>query len=212
MRFIDKIEACTEFETYIADNKQYLGKWNLPTNIKNTLHNHILKQQKGLCIYCQKQLFEKKGAEYLPPSMIEHIRPRELYQDLTYDFYNLSVACKKYIQKEEPIDLCEDKKDDEYNEKLFLHPHKINDIESYFEYDADGHIFAKSDDEKKAEKANYMIKTVLNLDHIVLQNMRKTQFEIYAERLLSEVIEELSDTDVNQLPAFYSMLKYLYQI
>ena len=220
MRFIDKTETYPEFETYIANNQAHLGKWNLPTDIKNALHNHILEQQKGLCIYCQKWLFEKKGAECLPPSMIEHIRPRakKEYEHLTYDFHNLAVACKKYINKEgvketefltpKDIDFCEDRKDDEYDETLFLHPHEMADIEDYFEYDTEGRIFAKNGN----EKADYMIKTALNLNHSILQNMRKIQYDIYAQRDLFEIIEELNDIDVSRLPEFYSMLKlkYLY--
>ncbi|MFZ2726542.1 MAG: retron system putative HNH endonuclease [Methylococcaceae bacterium] len=225
MRFIDKTETCSEFETYIADNKAHLGKWNLPTDIKNTLHNHILKQQKGLCIYCQQWLFEKKEAELLPPSMVEHIRPRKKRPELTYEFTNLAVACKKYIDKKgvkdtkiltpEDIDFCEDKKDDEYDETLFLHPHEITDIEDYFEYDTEGKIFAKDKNEfakDRNEKAQYMIEIALNLNHRDLQNMRKIQLDIYAERDLFEVIEELNDIDVSRLPKFYSMLKQFYQV
>ena len=116
MRFIDKSKRCDEFDKYINDNPHGLsstGKWNLPTDIKNKLHNNILKQQ-GLCIYCQQELPEKENPQYLPESIIEHLRPKTKYAGLTYVFCNLSVACKKHKQKKdkkELIDFCEDRKD-----------------------------------------------------------------------------------------------------
>ncbi|MDQ7089267.1 MAG: retron system putative HNH endonuclease [Methylococcales bacterium] len=148
MRFIGKSKRCDEFDTYIKDNVQLLsstGKWNLPTDIKTKLHNDILKQQQGLCIYCQQELPEKENAQYLPESIIEHLRPRTKYPELTHIFCNLSVACKKHKQKKdkkELIDFCEDRKDEEYDEDKFLNPHELVDIETYFEYDTEGNIFA----------------------------------------------------------------------
>lgn len=217
MRFIDKSSRCKEFDSFTEKIKHIEEqKWGLLTKEEYiTVHNHILRQQKTLCIYCQKQLIEKKESEWLPPSIIEHIRPRTKYPELTYEFTNLAVACKKHIDKKEvketkpltkeDIDFCEDRKDDEYNEDRFLNPHEVTDIESYFEYDIEGNIFAKEEN----EKANYMIKTALNLNHAVLINMRKDQYLIFENMPIEEVENILLDEDVEQLPAFYSMLKNL---
>lgn len=223
MRFINKSSRCPEFDNYINENAEYLssqGEWNLQTDIKEKLHNHILEQQKGLCIYCEQQLSKKTGAEYLPDAIIEHIRPRtnSKYPELTYIFCNLSVACKKHIDKKgiknndkanistpEAIDFCEDRKDKEYNEQLFLNPHEVEDIESYFEYDTEGRIFPKNDN----EKAKYMIEKALNLAHTKLINMRKEQYLIFSESPIEET-DDLLNENAEQLPAFYSMLKQLF--
>jgi uncharacterized protein (TIGR02646 family) len=174
-----------------------------------------LEQHKGLCIYCEQQLPKKTGAEHLPDAIIEHIRPRtkSKYPELTYIFCNLSVACKKNKKiddKNEDIDFCEDRKKDEYDEQLFLNPHEVEDIESYFEYDIEGRIFPKNNN----PKADYMIKKVLNLDHNELNRTRGEQLSIYFEMELEmgvEAVKEIfSVENANQLPAFYSMLKQLF--
>ena len=214
MRFIDKSKRYDKFDEYINKNTQHLsstGEWNLPTDIKNKLHNHILKQQQGLCIYCQKELPEKEKAQHLPESIIEHLRPRTKYAELTYVFCNLSVACKKHKQKKdkkELIDFCEDRKDEEYDEDKFLNPHELVDIETYFKYDIEGNIFASNN-----ESADYMIETVLNLSHSTLKEMRKTQYDIFLQMSYDDfnVVEEiLSDDKSEKLPPFYSMLKFLF--
>jgi uncharacterized protein (TIGR02646 family) len=207
MRFIDKNKRCDTFDNHIETNKAYLGKWNLPTDVKISLHNHILLQQKGLCVYCQQSLPLKMEAENLPAAMIEHIRPRDKYKELIYEFSNLAVACKKYKIKDENIDFCEDKKDNEYDEQLFLNPHELEDIEDYFEYDGiEGKIFAKNNN----LKANYMIKKVLNLDHSDLNGMRKSQYDNFLGMNIEEVEKILLDENAEQLPAFFSMLKQFY--
>ena len=213
MRFIDKSERCQEFDDYVNENSKFLstkGKWDLPTNIKTTLHSHLWKQQKGLCIYCEQEIHKKIGAEYLPKSLIEHIRPRtkEKYPELTYIFCNLSIACKKNTtDKKENIDFCEHKKGDEYDESKFLSPTELPGVESYFEYDTEGNIFPRGDD----ECAKYMIRA-LKLDHNILNDMRKNQFLEFSGKVLNEIgieaIESmLQDEQSEQLPAFYSIAK-----
>lgn len=185
-----------------------MGKWNLPTDIKVALHNHLWRQQKGLCIYCQQQIHQKtegKG-EHLPQSIIEHIRPRDKYPELTYILCNLSFACKKYKANEVDIDFCEDKKSNGYDEDKFLNPNTLPNIEDYFDYDLEGRIWSRGDD----ERAKYMIEKALNLNHQALRNMRKSQYELYLS-MDSEMVDEiLLDNDAEQLPAFYSMLKHFW--
>ncbi|MCK9637517.1 MAG: TIGR02646 family protein [Methylobacter tundripaludum] len=211
MRFIDKSSRCKEFDDYVNKNSEFFsikGGWDLPADVKIILHNHLLKQQKGLCIYCEQQLLEKTGAEYLPESIIEHIRPRtkQKYPELTYICCNLSVACKKSKKKEDKnddIDFCEDRKADEYDELKFLNPTELPEIEAYFEYDIEGNIFPY----RNNERARYMIEVALNLNHKKLNNMRKTQYDIFSEMNIEDVENILLDGNAEQLPAFYSMLK-----
>lgn len=232
MRYIKIIGRCQEFDDYIAQNADHMPKkWDnaLPGDIKTALHNHLLKQQQGLCIYCQKEIREKKILKSLSEderkleeerllveereskekgiptriSIIEHIRPKDKdkYPELTFVLCNLSVACNRKNKKDS--EYCEDRKHNKYDENNFLNPFEVTDIESYFEYDTEGRIIPKNDN----EKAKYMINDVLDLDNFVLRQMRKNQYILFSKMDIQEAEEILLDEDTEQLPQFYSMLK-----
>jgi len=209
MRYIKQIERCKEFDDHI-DNSSISTKWDLPTDVKTALHNHLLKQQQGLCIYCEQKIFPKgKEGQYLPKSMIEHVRPkdRDKYPELTYILCNLAVACR--ATEEKPKDVyCEDNKKNLYDENNFLNPLEKVDVEDYFEYDAEGKIHPKNNN----TKAKYMIEKILNLDCTTLQNMRKEIYSIYINMPLADVETILRDDKNESLPPFYSMLKQLFMI
>lgn len=221
MRYVKITSRCKEFDDYISENTHLLSsEWeSLPTkpiHVKTALHNRLLKNQQGLCIYCQRKLKAKKALSDLSTeeirelkkeirkSMIEHIRPRTKDPGFTYVFCNLSVACNKEYDKTE---YCEDVKHDKYDEELFLNPLENSNIEQYFGYDTDGTIFPKNND----EKAKYMISVVLGLNNDVLKSMREYSFLDYSQQIIDgEITEaELLDEYQEQLPEFYSMLKYL---
>ncbi len=221
MRYVKIASRCKEFDDYINEQAEYVSKkWeNLPTkpiHIKTVLHNRLLKNQQGLCIYCQRKLKAKKAPSDLSTdeirelkkeirkSMIEHIRPRIKYPELTYVFCNLSVACNK---QDDVTEYCEDVKHGEYDENLFLNPLENHDIEQYFGYDTDGTIFPKDNN----SNAKYMIEVVLDLNNNVLKSMREYSFLDYSQQILNgEITEaELLNEQQEQLPEFYSMLKYL---
>jgi len=72
-------------------------------------------------------------------------------------------------------------------------------------------------EEDDKNKAIYTI-DLLNLQHSILIDMRKTQYEIILEEYLSHETEEEKNTYIedllnpshNRYPAFYSMLKKLF--
>ncbi len=221
MRYVKITSRCKEFDDYISENTHLLSsEWeSLPTkpiHVKTALHNRLLKNQQGLCIYCQRKLKAKKVLSDLSTeeirelkkeirkSMIEHIRPRTKYPELTYVFCNLSVACNKEYDKTE---YCEDVKHSEYTEALFLNPLEESNIEQYFGYDQDGAVFPKDNN----EKAYYMINVVLDLNNDVLKSFRSYSFLDHSQKILNGEITraELLDEKQEQLPEFYSMLKYL---
>lgn len=215
MRYVDKSNCCAKFDTWVAENKP--ENWNeLPTNLKHTLHLHLWLEQQGLCVYCQQAIPEKKTAQSSAQirSHIEHIRPRShsTYSALTFHYHNLSVSCEGFdctAAGQPKKEFCEHRKANEYDENQFLHPFELQDIEEYFEYDVEGRIFAnhlKSDFEQ--QKANYMIK-ILALNHKELERLRVTTYSQMLDENLSD-INELLDLNVSQLPAFYSMLKFLF--
>jgi len=210
MRFIDKSERCPEFDNYIAKNKPAVWD-NFKKSIKLKLNQHLWREQKTICIYCQQQLpYKEKEIDHeeeISFSHIEHIRPKSKYKHLTFDYNNLSVSCqgfdcKKADNKREFCGHRKDRPDSEYDENKFLNPIELPDIESYFEYDMLGNIHPTSKDNKKAKKAQYMI-TILDLNHKILIDMREYVY-----------LSSIEDKDVflpeNEiLPPFYSMLKQL---
>lgn len=214
MRFIDKSKRCKEFDDFIKNPNNLLGKWNLPTDIKTALHNHLIDEQKSLCIYCQQTIHKKIGWEFPPKSSIEHIIPRGKYPGLTYIYCNLSVVCKSSANPKTAIHgkgkkrlFCEEVRYDEYNEDKFLNPIELADIEDYFEYNViTGEIIASN---KNLERADYMI-GILNLNNTVLTNMRKEKYDEVRNDVDNSKISDIHDfldPNYDELPPFYSMLK-----
>lgn len=221
MRYIDKSNRCNQFEQWVTENKP--ADWReLPTDLKHTLHLHLWQEQQRLCIYCQQVIPEKieKQSSKQIRSHIEHIRPQKWrdsdgnsFEHLRFDYHNLSVSCEGFdcaATGEPKKEFCEHHKANEYDEEQFLHPFELQDIEDYFEYDTDGRIFANHyKNQSEQQKANYMIK-ILALNHIQLIQMRAETYLAATEK--ESNINELLDENVSQLPAFFSMLKSLFQI
>ncbi|HIE01076.1 MAG TPA: TIGR02646 family protein [Thiotrichaceae bacterium] len=98
MRYIDKSNRYAEFDEYVNNDSPEV--WNeFKTDIKLKLHQHLWREQQGLCIYCQQEVPEKKQTEYKISSHIEHIRPRSQYVHLTCCYKNLSVSCEVFFAK-----------------------------------------------------------------------------------------------------------------
>jgi hypothetical protein len=133
---------------------------------------------------------------------------------LTYEFNNLIVSCEGFDLMEIP-----DKKkqfcghfktNDQYDDSFFLNPTEIQDIEQYFSYDSEGGI--RPNEEKSSEyqnRAAYMIE-VLGLEHKILRDMRKTEYEFWDNKRETLSEEELSKALADNLPfppPFLSLLR-----
>ncbi|OQW95036.1 MAG: TIGR02646 family protein [Beggiatoa sp. IS2] len=202
MRYIDKSDRCLDFDNYIR--QESLTHWDqCDTQLKLVLHQHLWREQQGLCIYCQQQIPPKKDKESSQAirSHIEHVRPRTTYPELTFVYCNLSVSCEgfdcKTTDKKPKKEFCEHRKADEYDEDNFLNPMELKEIEDYFFYDIEGKIHPHPQ-ASFPEKANYMIK-ILDLNHSDLIDMRKRVYE----QAISGEIELISAV----FPPFCSMLK-----
>jgi len=218
MRYINKSERCGEFDEYIKNKsslKEWKKEWGKYKNrkIKLKLHQHLYREQGGLCVYCQQLLPYKKemeGNKIYNKSHIEHIRPREFYKELTFVYCNLSVSCDGFdceIEKtneQSDKEFCGHIKDNEYYEEYFLNPFEVKDIENYFIYD-DLTFEVLPKHEKgtdKFKKANYMIE-ILCLNHDELIRMRT--------KLVNDILKSKKKFDNNEkiFPPFYSMLVQL---
>lgn len=218
MRYIDKSNRCAEFDEWLKKRKT-LPNWDdWRGKIKQSLRNCLWQEQKGLCVYCQRVILLNSPENSETHCHIEHVRPRKTYSELTFTYCNLVMSCDGYfkIGKESLMRIaresCGHIKDDEnneneYDEEQFLHPFELQDIEDYFEYDADGRIFANHyKNQSEQQKADYMIR-ILALNHIQLIQMRAETYLAATEN--ESNINELLDENVSQLPAFFSMLKFL---
>jgi uncharacterized protein (TIGR02646 family) len=217
MRYIDKSKRCIEFDEYV--NSDSPSVWHeFKTDIKLKLHQHLWREQQGLCIYCQQEVPEKTETEYSIRSHIEHIRPQKPYASLIFCYKNLSISCEGFdcntgdTKKKE---FCEHRKGNKYDEDKFLNPVECEDIEDYFIYDIEGKIHpnTKRSQEKTVEKSEYMIQ-ILDLNHSNLISIRKKQYDLIIEQVNKPVngldIEDFLSPDYDLLPAFYSMLKQLF--
>jgi uncharacterized protein (TIGR02646 family) len=217
MRYIDKSKRCIEFDEYVNSNS--LKVWgDFKTEIKLKLHQHLWREQQGLCIYCQQEVPEKTETEYTIRSHIEHIRPQKPYASLIFCYKNLSISCEGFDcntgdTKKPQKEFCEHRKGSEYDENRFLNPVECEDIEDYFIYDIDGKIHPNTErsQEKTIEKAEYMIQ-ILHLNHPKLIDMRKKQYKLIIEKQEKDELEikDFLSPDYDLLPAFYSMLKQLF--
>ena len=182
MRYIDKsIKRFSEFEEFVAQNslsgnclekdKDGFNRWEQldkdcgkeGSEIKRRLHDHLVKEQSYLCIYCERKIYLKTEQKYLC-GHIEHIRPKEKdeFKPLIFEYSNLSISCdgldcdakddEDYINIHKQIDKrndenrsrkkeklekgisCGYRKSNKYDKELFLNPFEEKNIENFFVY------------------------------------------------------------------------------
>jgi uncharacterized protein (TIGR02646 family) len=232
MRYIDKSNRHAGFDEFIAELKPRLkGKeWSILKKKQNkaktegnelqlALFQHLWLQQKGLCIYCQQAIPEKKAPYKTPEEIIaqlEHICPQSICKDLIFEQSNIAVSCEGFNLSEptptnERRNFCGHRRGNDHNTAHFLNPLIVVDIESYFYYDAaQGKI--SNNPEKGAisqTSTDYMI-SILNLNDEDLQKMRAKEYSIWLQEYIEkgeEWIKEQLDDNSTELPPFFSMLK-----
>lgn len=168
MRFIQKTQSPDFFEQ---------EKYNFPLTedspwedfknpCKTRFKTFLAQEQNGLCGYCECDLDSTS-------SHIEHLAPRERYRHLKFSYENLIISCDGRFLcsgKTHNRESCGHRKDNEYDEKLFLNPAESPKITTYFRFDnGTGAIIASG--KESDEAANYTIR-ILNLDAQYLRDAR----------------------------------------
>lgn len=219
MRYIDKSQRCVEFENLIARNRP--SSWNnrkfSQSDVKLSLHRHLLAEQQYLCIYCQQSVPDKTQKDdqltnppVRHPSHIEHIKPREIFINLIFEHTNLAVSCEGYdveLAERGAPEFCGHPSKSKFDDTLHLHPFEQVDIEDFFEYDILGGIKASP---KDPEKAHYMIE-LFQLNHEKLRDMRLRQRLLVVQKVNHGLdIEAYLDPTQPELPKFFSMLRQLF--
>lgn len=209
MKYVKKTKAPRFFKV----DTQHLKDWGkYKSKKKRELKLHILRnEQFFLCIYCE-------GKVTMNNSHIEHLRPKDVnkYPGKLFDYKNLTVSCngdcQEYCLDDQPH-TCGHAKANQYDEKLFLNPTELEDIEDYFIYDnEDGRILPS---EKDPQRAMYMIYTVLKLNDPQLCMARKIALRTLQQKVASYPKEKRKAVLTTLLQkeniAFISFLRYRYK-
>lgn len=224
MRYIDKSKPFQAWIDFVEEHKGRLrndwGKLKKMDSVggrkmREKLHNYLLAEQNGLCIYCEQEIFRKQQGKADSFDHIEHLKPKIHFKELTFVYENLAVSCdgfelKANAENPKKKEFCGHKKNNDFDESQFLNPVLIEDLAKYFQYDIEGGISPSSTlSNDRKNKAQYMIE-LLNLNHLDLKNMRKTAYADLIELEISGVIaNEFLDPRYASYPAFFSMLNYM---
>ncbi|WNZ55585.1 retron system putative HNH endonuclease [Microbulbifer sp. MKSA007] len=104
---------------------------DLSGNEKKAVKDALIKEQGGICCYCERRLVETD-------SHIEHCKPQESDDVDPLDFSNMICSCLNNIKKGAPSH-CGDLKGNWYDDQLFVSP--LNpDCEGRFSFGANGSI------------------------------------------------------------------------
>jgi len=153
MKFIQKTSEPDFFKEDTKDLKIKITTASKKSEIwdeykeKRKLKDYILlNEQNGLCCYCESKIT-------VDDSHVEHIKPKSVdYDNLTFEYSNLLVSCegKCHTDGQAPL-TCGHKKDNHFDELLFLNPTTISNIREYFIFTENGHIGSSSQDEEKSK-------------------------------------------------------------
>ena len=210
MRHIKKLAApeCFEQEKQQRNfNEQ--TKWKRFGNpCKDALTQHIKDEQSGLYIYCECDLTHVTAH-------LEHLAPQEQYPHLRFDYQNLTVSCEGVdCDAEKSRQSCGHRKNNEYDESLFINPITESDIGSYFAFikdgDGAGAIIPAELSEFHVRRAEYMIR-ILRLDADFLRKRRKA-----AKKALIDFVLDYPDFDIDSELStereYISFLRYCFAV
>jgi uncharacterized protein (TIGR02646 family) len=201
---------------FFIDDTAGLTNWNdYYGSKKRNLREYILKEEQSyVCVYCEVQLEASNTNCHL-----EHIRPKESasYPELTFEYSNLGVSCNGNHCNPDGVTskiLCGPKKDNFFDEDLFLHPFETPEVSSHFAFNSDGEI-SPVDEAEKFSKAEYMIE-LLNLNGYngvsrALAEKRKNAFDGLFDALIekqssgieaNDFINDILEDDSQQFVTF----------
>ena len=116
MRYVSKRSREATFDAFVTELKPRLKNWEdlkkkrnkakiQGSEVQLMLFQHLWQQQKGLCIYCEQEIPEKKIPYKTPNETIaqlEHICPQSHCENLIFEQDNIAVSCEGF-NLSEPI-------------------------------------------------------------------------------------------------------------
>ncbi len=166
------------------------GDWtSLSTPLKQKVSAILRNEQWNKCAYCEDTLPNIKNSKAITYSHMEHIYPKTVYKDKTFNYNNVVISCGKQDSQGLTINHCGHKKDNYDPQKGFISPLQ-DDCESYFDYTFDGKIVPSNNQQNALTTI-----TILNLNDSELCEKRKSIIDSYLF-VLKEGSEDLElDTD-----------------
>lgn len=171
MRHITKGKQPKELTAYQATpNVTYNGFAD-----KEILRKALIKEQLGLCAYCNKRITNDWDANLRKyKTEIEHYLSQELHPEKQLDYKNFLGVCNGNAGNPPKLLHCDKSRPE--NSTLAVNPLKKNDIEQ-IKYKVDGTIFS---DNKLIDND---LNKILNLNISYLQENRKKIRQIAIDRL-----------------------------
>ena len=186
----------TKFNELRNEGETYDDWSELDSITKEQLYKHILKnEQIEYCAYC-----EQKFPYLEPPKLknyrIEHIWPRSLYPEKTFEYKNLLVTCDNQKGKEKT---CDHSKENSFDSELFINPVTCDPTMLLTHSLADGEInpVVVDEDHPDYARATYTIKLLnLNAKRLTLarQELIEEILRMIGEEELFNVLEDWVDT------------------
>ena len=165
MKRITKGNAPDFWSSYIRQNPNHkyadLDRTAEGRAVRNELREHLAKGQMNICCYCCCQLSPDKTHN-------EHIKPESKYDQLTMDYENIVASCTR--GKNASRFTCGMKKDNDYDENLFVSPLEEN-CANHFIFYSNGSIDSDTDQGK------YTIKLLGLQESKSLRESRKSQYD-----------------------------------
>jgi uncharacterized protein (TIGR02646 family) len=209
VKYIEK----TTIPSFFIDDTKDLNSWNdYFANKKRDLKKYILEnEQNNLCGYCESKVV-------IDNSHLEHIKPKSLDEEnLTFNYNNIIVSCEGRCHTLSNIpESCGHKKDNEFDEALFLNPTLLQNIREYFIYTNNGEIKSSILDESKSSYTITLLQ--LNTFNNNLQEARKKSLIEFRNSVISHAkatgqeLKEIAQILLNKEDlAFISFLRFQYK-
>jgi uncharacterized protein (TIGR02646 family) len=203
MRYIQKGAEPQDFIDWKNKPSKIVKRYkHLRDEVKKKVYESLIREQGGLCAYCERQLIERDRVE---DYHIEHLNPRSLTIGIELDYDNFLCSCLRQTAKGEPLH-CGKLKEDKI---LPVHPLQ-QDCQSKFTYTAMGEINGVDQDSQDTI-------AILGLNIYKLIDMRKDVIapflsdEIENSEFQSFVTGYISPDPDGKRNAFCSMIEYLFK-
>lgn len=207
MKYIDKKDSPVELEDWKLSQGRQARFSNLPSSVKETLREHLLNEQLGLCCYCGLALSDENVH-------IEHFKPQSKFKKLQLNYKNLHASCQgKEVHEtgEEELEFCGHSKKNWFDAALTVSPLDPN-CQNYFIFGFDGTI-SEAEENLSAKET---IKN-LGLDRYLPNTLREAAINTLFDQINFENSDEIDEwiqflekpNAENKLPSFCFVLSYV---
>lgn len=171
MKFIQKVKEPEVFTEWKESPQRVSRTWRTLNNhqggkqIKRILKQSLLEEQGFICCYCERRITENSESSH-----IEHLKPKGIFPYLDLDYKNLLCSC---LPEEKNEDSCGHKKDNWFDEELFVSP-LTSECEEKITYSSSGNL-------EGADEASKTTIEKLGLNNYDLVRSRKFTIDYFCK-------------------------------